>query len=98
MSTPQTRAETARSLQAEAKTLLETSGLYRLLDDRYGTVKVTGSAGYDLMVWRDIDIHMPVEASKWMEWSVLVSDYRPTVPRCRPRSSQDDLLERLCRP
>ena len=74
MSTPQTRAETARSLQAEAKTLLETSGLYRLLDDRYGTVKVTGSAGYDLMVWRDIDIHMPVEASKWMEWSVLVSD------------------------
>ena len=74
MSTQQTRAETARSLLAEATRLLETSGLYRLLEDRYGTVKVTGSAGYDLMVWRDIDIHMPVEASKWMEWSVLVSD------------------------
>jgi hypothetical protein len=74
MSTPETRAETARSLRAEAETLLETSGLYRLLEDRYGTVKITGSAGYDLMVWRDIDIHMPVEASQWMEWSILISD------------------------
>src|SRR3569833_4183034 len=74
MSTPQIRSETARRLRAEALTLLQTSGLYRLLEDRYGTVKVTGSAGYDLMVWRDIDIHMPVEAWRWMEWSILVSD------------------------
>ena len=74
MSTPETRADTARSLRAEALTLLQTSGLSRLLEQRYGTVKVTGSAGYDLMVWRDIDIHMPVEAWRWMEWSILISD------------------------
>src|SRR5690349_19538597 len=74
MSTPQIRSETARRLRAEAGTLLETSGLSRLLEQRYGTVKVTGSTGYDLMVWRDIDIHMPVEPGQWVEWSVLVSD------------------------
>jgi hypothetical protein len=74
MSTSQSRAETARSLRAEAQTLLETSGLYRLLEERYRTVKITGSAGYDLMVWRDIDIHIPVAASQWMEWSILISD------------------------
>ena len=74
MSTPEMRAQTARNLRAEAQTLLDTSGLRRLLEERYRTVKVTGSTGYDLMVWRDIDIHMPVPASQWMEWSVLVSN------------------------
>src|SRR3569833_690035 len=74
MSPPETRADTARSLRAEALTLLEASGLARLLEEQYFIVYFTGSAGYDLMVWRDIDIHMPVEASQWMEWSILVSD------------------------
>lgn len=74
MSTAETRAETARSLLIEAGTLLKRSGLHGLLQERFGTVKITGSAGYDLMVWRDIDIHMPVEASKWADWAYLVSE------------------------
>ena len=32
---------------------------------------VTGSAGYDLMTWRDIDIHMPCDADRWTEWAGL---------------------------
>jgi hypothetical protein len=74
MSTAEDRAETARSLLVEAGTLLKQSGLHALLQERFGKVKITGSAGYDLMVWRDIDIHMPVEASKWAEWAYLVSE------------------------
>lgn len=35
---------------------------------------MTGSAGYDLMVWRDIDIHMPCEADRWAEWAGLAAD------------------------
>jgi hypothetical protein len=74
MSTAETHAETARKLLVEAGTLLKTSGLHALLQSRFGEAVVTGSAGYDLMVWRDIDIHMPVEASKWAEWAYLVSE------------------------
>ncbi len=74
MSLAEFRAETARTLLVEAGTLLKQSGLHALLTERFGKVKITGSAGYDLMVWRDIDIHMPVEASKWAEWAYLCSE------------------------
>lgn len=74
ISTAEDRAETARSLLVEAGTLLRQSGLHALLTERFGKVKITGSAGYDLMVWRDIDIHMPVEAGKWAEWAYLASE------------------------
>ena len=74
MSTAQSRAETARALLVEAGTLLKRSGLHALLRERFGRVQITGSAGYDLMVWRDIDIHMPVEASRWADWAYLVSE------------------------
>lgn len=65
------RAEIAANLRAEAGNLLAGSGLYHLLQSRFGEAVVTGSAGYDLMVWRDIDIHMPVEAEAWAEWANL---------------------------
>lgn len=74
MSSAESRAETARSLLVEAGTLLRRSGLHTLLLERFGKVRITGSAGYDLMVWRDIDIHMPVEASAWADWAYLVSE------------------------
>jgi len=74
MSTAESRAETARSLLVEAGTLLKRSGLHALLQERFGKVKITGSAGYDLMVWRDIDIHMPVEAGRWADWAYLCSE------------------------
>ena len=54
MGSPEARAETARALREEARLLLTETGLFALLQDRFGEPTVTGSAGYDLMVWRDI--------------------------------------------
>lgn len=65
------RAEIADQLRQEAAALLERSGLLALLQGHFGEVTVTGGAGYDLMVWRDIDIHMPVPAEAWAEWAAL---------------------------
>jgi hypothetical protein len=65
------RAETAQRLRAEAADLLARTGLFRHLEERFGKAIVTGSAGYDLMVWRDIDIHMPVESDSCIDWAAL---------------------------
>jgi hypothetical protein len=65
------RAERAATLREEAIALLSDTGLFNLLETRFGRAKVTGSAGYDLMVWRDLDIHMPVEAERWCEWATF---------------------------
>jgi hypothetical protein len=69
--TPAVRAETASKLRSEAIELLTNTGLFDLLELRFGRAFVTGSAGYDLMVWRDIDIHMPVEGDRWAEWATF---------------------------
>jgi hypothetical protein len=69
--TPARRAEWAQQLRSEAAELLANTGLFALLELRFGKAVVTGSAGYDLMVWRDIDIHMPVEAERWAEWATF---------------------------
>jgi hypothetical protein len=62
------RAEQASELRKEAYDFLSGSGLFQLLADNFGQPTVTGSASYNLMVWRDIDIHMAVEADRWEEW------------------------------
>ena len=74
MGTPEARAETARQLRDEARQVLADTGLFALLTDRFGEPTVTGSAGYDLMVWRDIDIHLPLEAERWGEWMAFGQD------------------------
>jgi hypothetical protein len=71
---PEARAETARVLREEVRQLLADTGLFALLQDRFGEPTVTGSAGYDLMVWRDIDIHLAIEGDRWPEWVVFGSD------------------------
>lgn len=68
------RRHLAAQLRAEARAVLVDSGLLDLLNARFGEAVVTGSAGYDLMVWRDIDIHMPCEADRWAEWAGLAAD------------------------
>ena len=68
MPSPAQRAEIAETLRAEAHALLGESGLFDLLQQTFGDPTVTGSAGYDLMVWRDIDIHLAVEADRWGDW------------------------------
>lgn len=65
------RAETARALQAEARAVLERLGLIGLLAERYSPVTPTGSFAYGLMVWRDIDIHMPVPPQDRLAWARL---------------------------
>lgn len=68
------RAGIAAQLRQEAGTLLGQTGLFALLQSRYGQVLVTGSAGYDLMVRRDIDLSVPVEAAAWADWAGLGGD------------------------
>jgi hypothetical protein len=68
MPSPAQRAEIAQQLREEAHALLAESGLFALLLETFGDPTVTGSAGYDLMVWRDIDIHLAVEADRWADW------------------------------
>ncbi|MDC9822332.1 hypothetical protein PRN20_01195 [Devosia sp. ZB163] len=68
------RRQLAADLRLEARNLLVDTGLLELLNARFGEAVVTGSAGYDLMVWRDIDIHMPCEAERWAEWAGLGAD------------------------
>lgn len=65
------RAHLADELREEARLLLVGSGLLELLSGKFGEAMVTGSAGYDLMTWRDIDIHMPCEPERWVEWAGL---------------------------
>lgn len=74
MGSPEARAETARQLREEVRQVLAETGLFALLADRWGEPTVTGSAGYDLMVWRDIDIHLAVEADRWAEWMAFGQD------------------------
>lgn len=68
------RRRIAAELRAETRNVLVETGLLELLNARFGEAVVTGSAGYDLMVWRDIDIHMPCEADRWAEWAGLAAD------------------------
>jgi len=72
--TAEERAALASQLLQEAGTLLGQTGLFALLQQRYETVLVTGSAGYDLMVGREIDLYLPVEADAWPEWAGLAGD------------------------
>jgi hypothetical protein len=74
LGSPEARAETARALREEARLLLTETGLFALLQDRFGEPTVTGSAGYDLMVWRDIDIHLAIEGERWGEWLAFGGD------------------------
>lgn len=68
------RRRIAAALREEARTILVESGLLALLQGRYGQATITGSAGYDLMVWRDLDMHVPCEAESWQDWLSLALD------------------------
>jgi len=66
--------ETSQRLRRRAETILETTGWRELFISRFGTCALTGSARYDLMVWPDIDIHMPVLPSYRIEWAAMLAD------------------------
>jgi hypothetical protein len=68
VSTPETRGMTARVLHDDAHKLLIESGLFGLLERAFGDPMVAGSAGYDLMVWRQIDLWVPFETERASEF------------------------------
>jgi hypothetical protein len=74
LGTPESRAEIATMLREEARDLLAQTGIFALLEDRFGQPSVTGSAGYDLMVWRDIDIDLAIDADRRADWMAFGSD------------------------
>ena len=82
MSDAEERARIAEDLRAEARTLLIESGLLGLLQRKFGEATVTGSAGYDLMVWRDIDIHLPCEGERFVEWAGLAAEIARQLDQC----------------
>lgn len=68
LSPAEQRAETAHQLREEAAALLAGTGLFELLGQYFSTPRITGSAIYDLMVWRDLDLQVAVEGERWAEW------------------------------
>jgi hypothetical protein len=71
MTTPVERARIADGLLDRARKLLAETDLLGLLSRHFDRAVVTGSAGYKLMVWPDIDIHMPVEPRRRLEYAAL---------------------------
>ncbi len=63
---------TARDLRRKAQNIVETTGWQELFTSRFGTCALTGSARYDLMVWPDIDIHMPVVPEYRLQWAGML--------------------------
>jgi hypothetical protein len=59
---------TARVLHDDSHRLLLETGLFALLERAFGEPMVAGSAGYDLMVRRQIDVWMPFEAERAAEF------------------------------
>lgn len=69
-----TRAMTARVLHDDAHRMLIETGLFALLERAFGTPMVAGSAGYDLMVRRQVDIWVPFEAERASEFAGFIHE------------------------
>lgn len=68
MSSAETRAMTARVLHDDAHRMLLETGLFALFDRAFGEPMVSGSAGYDLMIRRQIDVWVPFEPERASEF------------------------------
>jgi hypothetical protein len=71
----------ARDLRRRAETILDTTGWRELFTTRFGECALTGSARYDLMVWPDIDIHMPVDPDYRIAWAAMLADLNAGLER-----------------
>ena len=89
--------ETAERLRDEGLNLLQDLGWPKLFDSLFSTHAITGSLRYDLMVWRDMDIHMPVEPERRIEWAALLPALNAGLERagCRLHKAQflDDYVD-----
>lgn len=73
--TARDRARIAEELREEARALLADTGLYALLSGGFGDTTVTGSAGYDLMVWRQLDLNVACEPERRSDWLRLAATF-----------------------
>jgi hypothetical protein len=71
----------ARDLRRRAETILDTTGWRELFTTRFGECALTGSARYNLMVWPDIDIHMPVDPDYRIAWAAMLADLNAGLER-----------------
>jgi hypothetical protein len=74
MGTAAERAQTAARLRDEAEALLVRSGLDDFLHAKFGEVGRSGGLRDDLMVRRDIDLHVPVDPERSLEWAAMASE------------------------
>lgn len=97
IATPDLR-QRSDDLRQRARTLLGDTGWLDLFNPRFGKALLTGSARYDLMVWPDIDIHMPVPASARLDWAILLVDLNAGLEAAGLRLHKAQFPRRLCRP
>jgi hypothetical protein len=74
MGTAADRARIAADLRQEAEGLLVRSGLDDMLHSKFGEVVRTGGLGDDLMVRRDVDLQVPVDPERTLEWAAMAAD------------------------
>ena len=72
---------TANDLRRKAQEILLATGWQDLFARKFGTCALTGSVRYDLMVWPDIDIHMPVDPSRRIEWASMLAELNDGLER-----------------
>ena len=73
--------ETSAALRQRAEAILDATGWPTLFTSRFGECALTGSARYDLMVWPDIDIHMPVDPGYRIHWAAMLADLNAGLER-----------------
>jgi hypothetical protein len=86
-------SEAARGLREKAASILKRTGWPELFTRRFGAHAVTGSVRYDLMVWPDIDIHMPVEPGRRLEWAALLAELATGLDRAGLRLHTAQFLD-----
>jgi len=89
--------ETSLALRRRAQGILDATGWPDLFTRRFGECALTGSARYDLMVWPDIDIHMPVLPGYRIEWAAMLAELNAGLERAGLRLHKaqmwDDYVE-----
>lgn len=83
----------ADALHQEAGDLLDATALIALLAGRFGDAVLTGSCAYDLMAWRDIDIHLPVSHDRRDDWARLLPDFLAAFDHAGVRLHRADFLD-----
>lgn len=85
--------ETSALLRGKVEAILAATGWPELFTRRFGTHALTGSARYDLMVWPDIDMHMPVAADRRVEWAALLPDLNARLQQAGLRLHKAQFLD-----